>query len=448
MTKKNVFGELLTSRKEDLMFRDLLRNVFCSPGWSVSISRIVPEIAVLGVALLAFAVLPAAGAAKPKIRTITAFVRLDATQYQQQVADTLTMLRNAKARFELAGYEVETIRVATQPFPEYTRGMSKQAVLALFHDLDTLAKQGNFIVSIGPAMMSEKDDPDQAQLLAEILGLTSTVSGSVVVAGDDGVHWKAVRAAASIMKYLEGHTDQSLGNFRFAAIANVAAYTPFFPAAYHQGLGHQFAIALESADVVTGVMAVQRDAEVTRQALIAELGLHAQAVEAVASKIDLDTGWSYMGIDLSPAPLKSVSIGSSVAGFTGGRFGTSGTLTAAATITSALRDIGVKKTGFSGLMMPVMEDNRLAEPWGEGALTMDQLLAYSAVCGTGLDTIPLPGDVTPQQLERIIGDVATLSAKLSKPLSARLLPVAGAKPGDRTMFDDPNLVNTVIQPLP
>ena len=49
---------------------------------------------------------------------------------------------------------------------------------------------------------------------------------------------------------------------------------------------------------------------------------------------------------------------------------------------------------------------------------------------------------------RIIGDVATLSVKLSKPLSARLLPIAGAKAGDQTTFDDPNLVNTVIQALP
>jgi uncharacterized protein (UPF0210 family) len=117
-------------------------------------------------------------------------------------------------------------------------------------------------------------------------------------------------------------------------------------------------------------------------------------------------------------------------------------------ITSALRDIAVKKVGYSGVMMPVLEDTRLAQVWGEGALSMDQLLAYSAVSGTGLDTIPLPGDVSAAQLERIIGDVASLSVKLQKPLSARLMPVPGAKPGDQTTFDDPNLVNTVIQPLP
>jgi uncharacterized protein (UPF0210 family) len=422
--------------------------MFRNTSFSLSIFDMVMHLILLGSFLLAVAIPPVFAQEKPKVRTITAFIRLDVGQYTQQVADALTMMRNAKARYELAGYEVESIRITTQPFPEYTHGMSKQATLAFFHDLDNLAKKENVSIGIGPALMTEKDDLGQAQVLAEILGQTTTLFGSVVVAGSDGVHWKAVQAAADAMKYLEDHSAHSLGNFRFAAIANVPAYTPFYPASYHQGLGHQFAIALESANVVAAVMAVQRDPETTRQALVAELGMHAAAVEDLASKIDLETGWTYMGLDLSPAPMKDSSIGSATAGFTGGRFGTSGTLTAVATITSALRDIAVKKVGYSGVMMPVLEDTRLAQLWSEGALSMDQLLAYSAVSGTGLDTIPLPGDVSAAQLARIIGDVASLSVKLSKPLSARLLPVAGAKPGNQTTFDDPNIVNTVIQPLP
>ena len=127
-------------------------------------------------------------------------------------------------------------------------------------------------------------------------------------------------------------------------------------------------------------MAVKRDPEATRQALIAELGMHAMAIADIAGKIDQQTGWAYMGLDLSPAPMKNASIGSATAGFSGGRFGTSGTLTAVATITAALRDIAVTKVGYSGVMMPVLEDTRLAQLWGEGALTMDQLLAYSSVC--------------------------------------------------------------------
>jgi uncharacterized protein (UPF0210 family) len=422
--------------------------MFRNSGSSAQVVPFLWHAIFLGTFALAAVVVPASAQEKPKIRAITAFIRLDTTQYKQQVADTMVMLRSAKARFELAGYEVQTVRITTQPFTEYTRGMSKKDVLAFFHDLDNVAKRENIYIGIGPAMMSEKDDPEQAQLLAEILTLTGSMRGTIVVAGDDGIHWKAVHAAAQVMKYLEDHTDHSIGNFYFAAIANVPAYAPFYPASYHQGLGHQFAIALESANVVAAVMAVQRDQEATHQALVSELGMHARAVADIASKIDQESGWTYMGLDLSPAPRKEVSIASATAGFTGGRFGTSGTMTAAATITAALLDIAVKKVGYSGLMLPVMEDTRLSQLWSEGAISMDQLLAYSAVCGTGLDTIPLPGDVTTGQLERIIGDMASLSVKWSKPLSARLLPVAGAKAGDRTEFDDSNLINTIIQPLP
>jgi hypothetical protein len=113
-----------------------------------------------------------------------------------------------------------------------------------------------------------------------------------------------------------------------------------------------------------------------------------------------------------------------------------------------LKAIPVKQAGYSGLMLPVLEDTVIAKRWSEGRLSIDSILSYSAVCGTGLDTIPLPGDVTPEQLARILGDVASLSVKWHKPLSARLQPVSGKKAGETTEFDSPFLVNAKIQPLP
>jgi uncharacterized protein (UPF0210 family) len=107
----------------------------------------------------------------------------------------------------------------------------------------------------------------------------------------------------------------------------------------------------------------------------------------------------------------------------------------------------VKQTGYNGLMLPILEDSRLAQRWSEGLVSLDGLLSYSAVCGTGLDTVPLPGDVSIEQLDMIIGDMATLAFKWHKPLSARLLPVKGKGPGEMTEFDDPFLVNATIQPL-
>jgi len=391
-----------------------------------------------------------ATAANVKIRAITAFINLDHTQYQQQIADALKMLRRAQTTFESRGYPVQSIRIATQPFPEYTQGMNTQQAVAFFKQLDALAEQQRFALSIGPAMPNANDSASQADLLAEILINTKTLNASLTVAGEDGVRWSAVGAAARLMKKVEGATEHSQGNFRFAAAALVAPVTPYFPAAYHTGFGHQFAVALESANVVAAAFKDAHDLAVARQRLVDALANVAFDIERHAGRVDQETGWTYMGIDLSPAPSPGkdgASIGAAIENLTTQPFGMGGTLTAAATITAAIKDVKVKQTGYSGLMLPVLEDTVLAQRWSEGRISIDSLLSYSAVCGTGLDTIPLPGDTSAEQLSLIIGDMASLAVKWHKPLSARLLPVTGKGWGETTEFDNPFLVNATLQPL-
>jgi uncharacterized protein (UPF0210 family) len=383
---------------------------------------------------------------KPKIRAITAFINLDRTQYQQQVSDALTMLKRARTIFESRGYQVQTIRIATQPFAEYSKGLTTEQVLAFFKEYDALAQREKFAASIGPAMLNAGDSDSEAELLGEILGSTKSLNASLVVAGEDGVRWGAVGAAARVMKRLET-TEHSQGNFRFAAIAMVPPLTPFFPAAYHTGFGHQFAIALESANVVAAAFKDAPDLATAKQRLMDLLTASAFDIQRHAGRIDQDTGWTYMGIDLSPAPSKDASIGAALENLTTQPVGMSGTLTAAATITAAVKDVKVKQTGYSGLMLPILEDTRLAQRWSEGHISIDALLSYSAVCGTGLDTIPLPGDISAEQLSLIIGDMASLAFKWHKPLSARLLPVLGKGWGEMTEFDDPFLVNAKLQSL-
>lgn len=382
-----------------------------------------------------------------KIRAVTAFVNLDRTQYQQQIADAVKMLHRAQIIFESRGYPVQTIRIATQPFPQYTQGMTTQQAVDFFKQLDALAQQQKFAMSIGPAMLNAGDSPAQGDLLAEILSNTKSLNASLMVAGDDGVRWAAVGAAARVMKKLEEATEHSQGNFRFAAIALVPPVTPFFPAAYHTGFGHQFAVALESANLVAAAFKGTTDLAVARQRLTDSLASAAFDVQQHAGRVDQETGWTYMGIDLSPAPSKEASIGAAIEELTKQPVGMSGTMTAAATITAAIKDVKATHTGYNGLMLPVLEDPILAQRWSEGRISIDSLLSYSAVCGTGLDTIPLPGDTTADQLSLIIGDMATLAVKWHKPLSARLMPITGKGWGETTDFNDPFLVNATIQQL-
>jgi len=403
----------------------------------------------LGLGATAPALQPVDPPQRPKVRAITAFVTIDRAHYQAQIGDTLRMLRAGRAAFEKGGFEVQSIRIVTQPFPEYIRGLSKDEALAFCRAFDELAQKEQFEPNLGPAMLRDTDDASQVELLGEILSTTHKLLSSVIVAAADGIHWKSIRATARMLKYVAEHSPRSQGNFNFAATAMVGPYTPFYPGAYHTGAGRRFAVATEGANVVEQVFAeTGGDADAATERLTQVLSEHARALEAIALRVEEQTGWTYMGLDSTPAPLKQVSIGAAIEKFTGAPFGSSGTMTAAAVITEALRSLPGKRVGYNGLMVPILEDTLLAQRWSEGKYNVDSLLAYSAVCGTGLDTVPLPGDISPEQLERILGDMASLAFKWHKPLSARLLPVFGKKAGDRTDFDDPFLENALIQPAP
>lgn len=385
---------------------------------------------------------------KPKVRALTGFIRIDRDHYAQQIQEALVMLRQAKAAFEKGGYQVQTIRVTTQPFPQYTRGLSEQEALQWFRTLDDLSKKESFALNIGPAAQKDDDDPAPIELLGRVLAATS-INASVIVAGEDGIHWKTIQSVAKVVKYLEENSPHGENNFGLAATAMLAPYAPFYPGSYHDGPGHQFSVGLEGGNFVGDVFAAAKgDFGVAANHLTRELAAQASILDGIAAKVQSDSGWSYMGLDATPAPDLDSSIGAAIESLTGAKFGSSGTLTAARIITEAVRSIPVKRVGYSGLMLPPLEDPVLAQRWSEGTYNIDSLLAYSSVCGTGLDTVPLPGGISQSQLERIIGDVASLAIKWQKPLTARLIPAAGKKPGDRTEFASPYLTNTVLKPLP
>jgi uncharacterized protein (UPF0210 family) len=227
----------------------------------------------------------------------------------------------------------------------------------------------------------------------------------------------------------------------------VKPYGPFFPGTYHTGPGKNLSIGFEGANIVQAVFA-QTHGDFNRSVseLTQQLTLHSKVAESIGERVAAAQGWTFMGVDPTPAPLGDISIGAAMEAYTGAPFGASGTLTAALVITTAVKAVPVKQVGYAGLMVPVLEDKRLAERWAQGSFNIDDLLAYSAVCGTGLDAVPLPGDISVAQMARIMGDVASLAWKWKKPLTARLQPVQGRKAGEQTQFNSPYLFNTTLRP--
>lgn len=104
-------------------------------------------------------------------------------------------------------------------------------------------------------------------------------------------------------------------------------------------------------------------------------------------------------------------------------------------------------------MLPAMEDHLLAARAAEDppAYGIPALLMNSAVCGVGLDTVPVSLDEmadSPGRVTALLMDIAALARKKRRPLSCRLFPVPGGAPGELTAFSSPYLCNTRIFPIP
>lgn len=395
---------------------------------------------------LFLAALAYAADSRPRVRAITTFVEVDRNNPTAAIEDAQKFLAAARDALMKAGYEVGGGRVTTQPFPLYTKGMKHEEALALLHKLSHAADQGKSSLCVGPAMLHDDDDTANVDVLIDLISQTG-VSGNIVIADEQGIHWRAIPQAARAIKAIAEHTPHGDANRSFSALAMISPYGPYYPSSYHTGKGHVFTLAMEGANVVQEVFGKYQDPHEAEKQLTAAFTRYGKELESVAMSVEKSTGWKYQGIDLTPAPQRERSIGAAIESFTGGAFGSSETLAAAGLITRAIIATPVKHAGTSGPMLPVMEDPIMSERWGEGTYNLASLLAYSAVGANGLETVPLPGSITEEQIAHILADVATVAYKDRTPMSARLLPSPGHKPGEKSDFTG-YLINTTLQPLP
>jgi uncharacterized protein (UPF0210 family) len=382
-----------------------------------------------------------------KIRTITAGVNLKNTTDVATVESAIKFLQQAKKEFTDEGYEIQTVRIATQPLPEYLNGKSRNDALADLKRLDEIVSAGGVLLSIGPVITDDRHDLEFPSWATRLVKETKNINFSVTVASPArGIHSQTALTAAETIVAISKASPGGEGNFRFTAAANCLAGTPFFPVAYHQGRD-AFSIGLETPGLLQEAFEQSKDIEEGKSKLKTLLESELGPVEKLALGISRNEHREYLGIDTSPAPSKDASIGAAIEALTHVPFGSASTLAACAAITDVLKSLNIKTCGYSGLMLPVLEDPVLATRAAEGRYSVRELLLYSSVCGTGLDVVPLAGDTSARELAALIRDVAALSTKLHKPLSARLFPIPGKKTGERAEFTNPFLTSSIVMKL-
>jgi uncharacterized protein (UPF0210 family) len=362
-------------------------------------------------------------------------------------------LASAQARFVDAGIEVQTTRLALSPFAELRPASESSWVVPNARELDaTAADAGIGYVSMGPVRwgrLGAEAGQSYASALADALIATEHVNASIETAADGRLYGGAARAAGQVIWRLARETSLGFGNFRFCAIAECGPNIPFFPSAYHGGGSPRFTIGLEAADDVRRAFSVGGPLANLERRLDRTLGASVREIVRIARTLVAEHGVAFGGTDLTPAPFPDDAVSSAgmLEDLGVESIGAAGTLAAAASLTAMLKRLPFNQVGFSGLMLPVLEDSLLARRASEGLLSVSELLLYSAVCGTGLDTVPLPGEASADELGAVVLDVAALAVALRKPLSCRLFPVPGKRAGEMTEYDFPYFANARVLPL-
>ena len=382
-----------------------------------------------------------------EIRALTFFAALPTHPDAAAVAASLGPLGEQAARvagyFQRAGLPIQSLRLATQPLEQLLpEGASPVELAAFAATCEQVADEAGFRhLALGTLGASTPLTGNGQRLLAglpELIGATDWVFTSLQLATTGrGLDVELIDPAARVVVETAPRKADGFGNLRYCVVANMPPFSPFFPAAWHDGVSAPaFAIAIEAADLVVQATEAVADPWRMEEVLAARFTELGQRLDGIALAAAGETGLDYRGIDMSPSPYPAIprSLAHAVERITGSEFGSPGSVAAVALIKRALQGAQFRKAGYCGVMLLPLEDTTLAERARQGCYGIDCLLACAAAGGTGLDVIPVAGETQGETMTALMRDVATLALRLDEPLTVRLLPVPGLAAGQVTGF--------------
>ncbi|EXI63040.1 hypothetical protein MHD_02570 [Mannheimia granulomatis] len=397
-----------------------------------------------------------------RVRTITLFLSLTKDKSQWQDA-----LESAKAEFDILipaiqkqGYILQSIRIVTNGFGEYLDLTSietaKQDLAYLKQLLSQLSDIGLRIrFAIGEAKTAE-----ELALLPELILNYGDLSNACVNVDLDEfgiLDNEKILYSAQIIKQIAEITPRGEGNFNFTVNFNCKPFIPYFPASYHSSqLPNSFVIGLEIPDLLVAVLKELQQTQHNDfyhqcyETMSQALQYHVDEILGAVNSIKDSLKFEFAGMDSSAAPSKNCASMTEVYELMGVPFfGAAGTVEASALLTKVFKSVkNVPLVGFSGLMLAVTEDLGLAEGTQKEQFDIRALLTYSAVCGIGLDTVPISSEATIEQIAALMRDTGTMAFRLNKPLTVRLFPIPNKVAGDVTEFESDDLCNCRILAVP
>ncbi|MDA1382815.1 MAG: DUF711 family protein [Bacteroidetes bacterium] len=301
---------------------------------------------------------------------------------------------------------------------------------------------------------SEKNIRNLCYIGYETLRKCTNSFVNFIVAKDGEIFPLAALRVSGIISKISNLSSNGYDNFRAGVSLNPVQGTPFFPFSYAKQ-DKSFSIALETSQSAIISLKENPDSslEQARELLKNVISAGVVSVDQIGKDFEAMHGVIYNGIDfsLAPFPDEKVSVIEIISLLGVETLGAPGSAFITSYLTDILKSIlseySIRGVGFNGVMYSLLEDHLMCESNNRKLLSVDAIIGYSALCGCGLDMVPLPGAFLEEELASIILDVAAISSRLNKPLGVRVLPIPNREANEFTKFDSDFLTNTRVLPL-
>ncbi len=357
------------------------------------------------------------------------------------------------------GIPVTNKRIAISPASNLLAGHGVSCALELGKCLDDAAKECRVDLVGGFTALVQKGisagDRVLLDALPDVLSQTERVCASVNAASRKaGINMDALRALGEIIPAV-AQADAANRGFAAAKLvvfANIPEDNPFMAGAY-MGAGEPEVtvnIGVSGPGVVDSALkrriasAREQGKKLTLTDLAEEIKLSSFRVTRVGELIGrevaetLEIPFGIVDLSLAPTPTVGDSIGEILKTLGLARIGAPGSTAAIAMLNDAVKKGGLFASssvgGLSGAFIPVSEDAALADAVERKHLVLEKLEAMTSVCSVGLDMILIPGDTPPATIAAIIADEMAIGVINNKTTAARLVPVPGAKAGEKVSF--------------
>lgn len=353
------------------------------------------------------------------------------------------------------GIPVVNKRIAISPASTLLAGHGHAAAVQLAKTLDSAAAEcGVDFVGGFTALVHKGIAPWDAVVmnsLPEVLAQTSKVCASINVASRKaGINMDAIHQMGHVILNIAKATAnrQGFGCAKLVVFANIPEDNPFMAGAY-MGAGEPEAtinIGVSGPGVVCSALKrrIAREKNLTLGELAEEIKITSFRVtrvgELIGREVAAELGVAFGIVDLSLAPTPQVgdSVGEILRTLGIDKIGAPGSTAAVAMLNDAVKKGGLFASssvgGLSGAFIPVSEDAALAEAVEQDHLVLEKLEAMTAVCSVGLDMVMVPGDTPAETIAAIIADEMAIGVINDKTTAVRIIPVPGAKAGDKVDF--------------